>query len=236
MAGLTQRKIATVATSIATTSDASKSSNGVNDSRTDLQYSSPHESDASLHKSSSNGNIPTAANSKGKTLAERSQIPYSFFVTFGTIISLEYFGGLYSYTTITSWYTSLYQSTIMVGQLLYYTGNVLLSPFQSKNDGVTTTATSQMDFIYVCALLLALLPLLYVFFIAPFNAGFWTGRKSKRHLFHRYMGLSYLIHYVLAWVEFFMFDTSKTSYLCHIIAVMGTFSLSNEAFYCTKCD
>jgi hypothetical protein len=224
MAGLTQRRTNAVeATNGGTSLDPSKLPNGSH--ATFMENGSSPENGDSQHLSGSNNNseneaIPTAANSKGKTLAQRSQIPYSFYVTFGTIVSLEYFGGLYTYATLHSWYQSLLQSAVMLGDLFQYSVVVLLSPLQ--RDGNVEGETSWKDVLFVSTVLLLLVPLFYVFFVAPFRAGFWTGKKTKRHQFHRYMGLSYLIHYVLAWVEFFLFTaSSQTSLLCHVIAVMG---------------
>ena len=183
------------------------------------------------NKAATNGttSVPTAANSKGKSLKERSEIPYSFYITFGTIISLQYFGGLYSDSAmLRSWYTSLYQSIITLTELVRYSQVILLSPPLSSSPTTTTSTTTTTistwkEYTFVLTIwCVVILPLVYVFFVAPFFAGFWTGRKSKRHVFHRYMGLCYLIHYVLAWIEFFTNPgSSKTSYLCHIIAVMG---------------
>jgi hypothetical protein len=217
MAGLTQRRTNGVAAANGVTnSDPFKLSNGSHSTQTE------HGDSENWGRSSNDSeSVPTAANSKGKSLAQRSQIPYSFYVTFGTIVSLEFFGGLYTFATLQSWYQSLSQSAVMMGELLQYSADVLLSPF--RRDGSTSVETSWKDVLYVAAVLLFVIPLFYVFFVAPFRAGFWTGKKTKRHQFHRYMGLSYLIHYVLAWVEFFRFtSTSQTSLLCHVIAVMGT--------------
>jgi hypothetical protein len=227
MAGLTQRRTNGVAgaTNGLTNTDPSKLSNGSHSVE-----SVPENGDSkNLGRVSSNDNeneaIPTAANSKGKSLAQRSQIPYSFYVTFGTIISLEFFGGLYTYATLQSWYQSLSQSAVTMVELFQYSADVLLSPF--RRGGNASVEASWKDVVFVSTVLLFLIPLFYVFFIAPFRAGFWTGKKTKRHQFHRYMGLSYLIHYVLAWVEFFLYtSTSQTSLLCHVIAVMGAFLFS----------
>lgn len=222
MAGLTQRRTnGLAATNGVTHSDFVTPSNGASHSAEAF----PENGDAKQLSRSSSSNtetevIPTAANSKGKSLAQRSQIPYSFYVTFGTILSLEYFGGLYTYATLQSWYQSLAQSTVVIGELLQYATDVLQSPF--RRDAASSVDTK--DVLFVAVLLAFLLPLFYVFFVAPFRAGFWTGKKTKRHQFHRYMGLSYLVHYVLAWIEFFQFTaSSQTSLLCHVIAVMGTF-------------
>ena len=233
MAGLTQRK----STAIGSTKNVS---NGTSSSfkTTDDHHSSNGDSS---HNNSNNGGtypngvdavkdsnnrtsaVPTAANSKGKTLKERSEIPYSFYVTFGTIISLQFFGGLYGTATLRSWYTSLYESIITLVQLVRYSQTIIRSPPSWSATATTAATTTWNEYLFVLTIwAVVILPLVYVFFIAPFRAGFWTGRKSNRHMFHRYMGLCYLVHYVLAWIEFFTNPkSSQTSYLCHIIAVMG---------------
>lgn len=176
---------------------------------------------------------PTAANSQGKSIAERSQIPYSFAITYGTVLGLEWFGGLWRPETATHWWDSLAQSTRALWDLLVYTQSVLVrlvvGSTQTIDGSTAANALEWREIITTLTVLAVCLSLSYVFFVAPFRAGLWTGRKAKRHVFHRYMGLCYLIHYVLAWVEFFATSSSSAtdaapprhSYLCHIIAVMG---------------
>lgn len=240
MAGLTQRKTSAIGSTDSNSSNNNKNnnsnivgssySNGDNDNK-DLHHTNGTTSVMDSNKTTTS--IPTAANSKGKSLKERSTIPYSFYVTFGTIIGLQYFGGLYDTTaTVRSWYSSLYQSIITLLQLVQYSRTILLSPPSSSTTTTASSTTTWKEFIFVLTLWgVVILPLIYVFFIAPFRAGFWTGRKSSRHMFHRYMGLCYLLHYVLAWIEFFTNPaSSKTSYLCHIIAVMGVLQGSSAYF------
>jgi hypothetical protein len=159
-------------------------------------------------------NVPTAAHSKGKSIAERSRIPNSFWITYGTICGLECWSGMWTMETLTRWWNSLCTSTRTLGRLAVETATQLGRP--SLHSG--RELAQSVLILAICA------SLAYVFFIAPFRAGLWTGRKARRHIFHRYMGLSYLVHYVLAWIEFFTNYQSagQHSYLCHIIAVMGT--------------
>ena len=234
MAGLTQRKTTSIAS--ADNKNNANIENGTPSSTINYDDKDHHQNvypngtasanDSGTSSRKATTSIPTAANSKGKSLKDRSAIPYSFYVTFGTIIGLQYFGGLYDTSaTLRSWYTSLYQSIITLLQLVQYSQKTILSPpsVSSTTTVSSTNSTTWKEFLFVLSLwCVVILPLIYVFFIAPFRAGFWTGRKSNRHMFHRYMGLCYLIHYVLAWIEFFTNPaSSKTSYLCHIIAVMG---------------
>ena len=230
MAGLTQRK----STAIGSTnvSNGTSSSFKTTDDHHSSNGDSSHNNNGGTYpngvaavKDSNNKTsaVPTAANSKGKTLKERSEIPYSFYVTFGTIISLQFFGGLYGTATLRSWYTSLYESIITLVQLVRYSQTIIRSPPSWSATATTAATTTWNEYLFVLTIwAVVILPLVYVFFIAPFGAGFWTGRRSNRHMFHRYMGLCYLVHYVLAWIEFFTNPkSSQTSYLCHIIAVMG---------------
>lgn len=222
MAGLTQR------TAVATTRRAAAAETQVAPKEMDETIRSGSVTPPMSNSSSSTDirgmdTTTTASSSrsgKGKSMAERSQIPYSFLVTFGTVLGIEYFSGMWRIETVHSWFSSLKESAIATGDLLGYALSLALTAVTSgdKNDAAHWTEYARTGIIFaVCA------SLFYVFFVAPFAAGFWTGRKTNRHKFHRYMGLTYLIHYVLAWVEFFTnYGAAKNSFLCHIVAVIGT--------------
>ena len=68
----------------------------------------------------------------------------------------------------------------------------------------------------------------FVLLVVPLRAGMWTNRtRIKRHKLHRYFGLSFLIAYTFAWIEF-SFDyenRGKHSYLPHIISINGKSTL-----------
>jgi hypothetical protein len=170
------------------------------------------------------GSGPKAANSKGKSLAERSQIPSSFLVTFGTILGLQCASGMWTAETLQRWCNSLHESALTGRALLIGSTRQLLQlDTNSSTAGAGSTAVVTADRVKTALIAVSCAALFYVFFVAPFMAGLWTGRKARRHKFHRYMGLSYLIHYVLAWIEFFTNyeGSAKSSYLCHVIAVHG---------------
>lgn len=157
---------------------------------------------------------PSAAMSKGKSLRERSKIPPSFAVTFGTILGLQCFSGMWRISTLQSWYTSLWDSTIQLGE-------VTMNAFQVAL-GLTGTPVGMFQYAKTVVVTSFCLFLGYVFLVAPALAGLWTGRKARRAVFHRYMGLSYLIHYVLACAELCLnYGAAKHSYLTHIVAVTG---------------
>lgn len=165
-----------------------------------------------------NNNL-TVAGSKGKSLKERGQIPNSFYVTLATIFGLQYFSGLWCVATLERWYASLEESARTAATLLGYTRDLAQIAVSDQADSITAKEYARTG-----AMALFSLSLLYVFVVAPAKAGFWTGRKARRHRIHRYMGISYLVHYTLAWIEFFTnYETSRTSYLVHIIALNGTY-------------
>lgn len=241
MAGLTQRT--TEATRRAAAADSATAPIGNNmvtikeeediNSRSPTPPMSNSSSSTNLNLVMLNGAPAAAANgSKGKSLAERSEIPYSFMITFGTVLGLQYFSGMWQWATLDSWYASLKTSSVTTVALLDYARSLAATGWNEglvvvRNTKIPATAAAPPSWIEyvstftICALCASLF---YVFFVAPFAAGMWTGRKARRHKFHRYMGLAYLIHYVLAWVEFFTnYGAAKNSYLCHIVAVIGMF-------------
>lgn len=186
-------------------------------------YGSPRS--ASPSSDGSETKRPTAAMTKGKSLKDRSKIPYSFAVTFGTILGLQYAAGVWSEESIRSWGDSLRQSSVRLVEMARYPMDLFLG---GKYDKVTGWHYGQTAFLAAFALFL-----FYVFFVAPAMKGLWTGSgngKKSRAMFHRYSGLTYLIHYVLAGVEMAtLYESSgKTSLLTHIVAVIG-------AFQCLSC-
>ena len=224
MAGLTQR-------STAATREASKQQqqqyqapaavdNDDADGKESPRSASPPMSDSGAETKIEN--VPgTVAGSKGKSLKERGQIPYSFFVTLGTIFGLQYFSGMWRRETLDRWLSSLKESAITAASLLGYTRDLARTAVSEQADSIAWT-----EYARTSVTVLLCLCLFYVFVVAPARAGFWTGRKSRRHRIHRYMGLSYLAHYTLAWIEFFTnYEASRSSYLVHIIAVNGTIFL-----------
>jgi hypothetical protein len=218
MAGLTQRS--TAASRSAAAAAGRKDVVVMTDETSSRSVTPPVSNSSSSADLKGMNDAPTAANSKGKSLAERSMIPYSFYVTFGTVLGIEYFSGMWSMETVYSWYSSLKGSMITSRDMLGYTRYLAVT---AANGGENAATIERAEYVKTGLIFLVCVSLFYVFFVAPFAAGLWTGRKARRHKFHRYMGLSYLIHYVFAWVELFTdYGAAKNSYLCHIVAVNGT--------------
>lgn len=150
-----------------------------------------------------------------KSLKERSQIPYSMYVIYGTIFALEFYGGVYRVETLQSWWRSMATSASTCVALLGYTRDLTKTAVDGEYQDWQEYAQTGVIFSLV-------LSLLYVFFVAPFRAGLWTGTKARRHKIHRYMGLMYLVQYTFAWVEYFTdYDNAAKSFLPHFIALNG---------------
>ena len=162
---------------------------------------------------------PTAGLTKGKSLAERSKVPPSFAITFGTILGLQYASGMWSATTVEGWLSSVRAASARLAETIQYPMDLFtLRRYENAtmwDYGQTLVVSAFSAFLF------------YIFFLAPAMHGLWTGRgrKAGRAAFHRYAGLSYLIHYVLAGVELATNygDTGKSSYLTHIVAVTGVY-------------
>jgi hypothetical protein len=153
-----------------------------------------------------------------KSLKERSQIPYSMYVIYGTIFALEFYGGVYRVETLQSWWRSMATSASTCVALLGYTRDLTKTAVDGEYQDWQEYAQTGVIFSLV-------LSLLYVFFVAPFRAGLWTGTKARRHKIHRYMGLMYLVQYTFSWVEYFTdYDNAAKSFLPHFIALNGTYA------------
>lgn len=223
MAGLTQRS--TEATRRAT-EDSLKTATTTVDGADTPRTSSPPVSSSSIQDNAvykadlhtETKPISTTEMNR-KSLQERSKIPNSFYVTFGTIVGLQYFSGMWRLETLQRWYISLKDSSFTVGALLVYTRDFLITALSKSN---TTTTLHWTEYVQTTAIATMCLFLFFVFVVAPARAGFWTGRRARRHLIHRYMGISFLVHYALAWVEYFTnYEQSRSSYLIHIVALNG---------------
>jgi hypothetical protein len=139
------------------------------------------------------------------------------YIVYGSIIGLQYFGGMWSVDTPKSWYSSMTTSGASFYEWMGYTRDLTKSAVDGDYADWKEYATTGIISFFG-------LSLFYVFIIAPLMAGFWTGPKTKKHKFHRYMGLLYLLQYFLAWVEFLTNYTNgaAASYLPHFIALNGT--------------
>jgi len=181
--------------------------------------SSSSSSSANL-KTLGHKSTATAAGSKGKSLKDRSRIPNSMFVIYGTIFGLQYFGGMWTLNTPMSWYSSMKTSAETFSDWMGYTRDLTQSAVDGDYHDWTEYAKTGIIFLFGSSLF-------YVFILAPLMAGFWTGPKTRKHKFHRYMGLLYLVQYFFAWVEYLTnyTDGAAASYLPHAIALNGTYSI-----------
>jgi len=146
-------------------------------------------------------------------------------VTFGAILGLQYTAGLWSEATFACWFQSVKESSIRLAALSHYPIDLLA---YGRDNNASIWEYGEVAFVTAFSLFL-----FYVFFLAPALHGLWTGRKARRAVFHRYMGLSYLIHYVLAGVELATNyeGTGKASLLTHIIAVTGMLKHHRQEYW-----
>lgn len=154
-----------------------------------------------------------------KSLQDRSKIPYSMYVIYGSIFGLEYSSGMWTTKTLTSWYASMTESAATFYEWMGYTRDLTQSAVEGEYHPWKEYAKTGVIFLFG-------LSLFYVFIVAPLMAGFWTGPKTRKHKFHRYAGLLYLVQYFFAWVEYMTnyTDGAAASYLPHFIAFNGTSS------------
>jgi hypothetical protein len=206
-----------------------------NDNSSDPVYetsSSESNSPVASANSSSNDLKGLVAKGTGKrsTLEERSKIPSSLYVTLLSITLLQGFSGMWRFETLKSWTNSMVTSFATVLASLSSAGEIL----KSLVDGNYRSTGEYVSFL-LASFSVALL--LYVFFVAPFRAGLWTGQRATRHKMHRFMGLAFMIQYSMAWVEFLTnYEQATKSYLPIAVALNGTFTshlLGNMTF---KCD
>jgi len=178
----------------------------------DGHSSSSNSPSPSVH--SSNADLKGLANQEGqkKTLRDRSKVPPSIYIAGLSTLLLQYCSGLWNFSTLESYLNSMTISASAVG-------NFVVENFRS-------VARKEQDPLQLLKALLVstlALSLAFVFVWAPFRAGMWTGRRAKRHQFHRYMGLLYMVQYFFAWVEFGTNyeNSARDSVVPHFIAVNG---------------
>ena len=193
-----------------------------NVSKAEDRLSTPTSSPASSANSSSDDlqSMDDKANtSKGKSLLERSRIPNSFYLTVAIIFLLQYWAGWHRIETIQSWYRSVKTSAHTAVELLGYT----LYTTKAALKGELVDHSEYLKLAIVCAVTFSMI---YVFFLAPFRAGLWTGARAKRHKVHRYMGLMFLMQYFFAWIEFSTNyeNGGAHSVLPHFISLNGEFA------------
>jgi hypothetical protein len=153
---------------------------------------------------------------KRKSLKERSRIPPSIYITGVTVLLLQYCSGLWKIETFQRWYNSMKTSAETTVEFMGFSRDLM----QAAVKGEVSQPAELLKAAVVCALTLSLG---YVFVWAPFRAGMWTGTKARKQMFHRYMGLLYLVMYFFAWVEFGTNyeNGAQNSILPHFIAING---------------
>eukprot|EP00977_Amphora_coffeiformis_P020334 scaffold8126_cov170-Amphora_coffeaeformis.AAC.8 len=174
------------------------------------------EATSSSAATTSNGTDSVKAAPSKKSLEERSKIPNSFYVTVVGYLAIAYFGNVFRMETLYSWMDSMLLSTDKVYGSLVYSQELAQSLVKGESRPLS-------EYVQVSFITLSVLSLLYIFVWAPFRAGFWTGSRSRRHVFHRYMGLAYMAQYFLAWFEFSTNyeESGKDSFLPMFIALNG---------------
>jgi hypothetical protein len=150
------------------------------------------------------------------TLAERRKIPPSLYCSVAVILGGQYFSGMWTVETPKIWLSSFVTSAKKCWELLAF-----LRDFMQAAAAGEITDMTELAKVTIITLIVA--SLFYVLIGAPLRAGFWTGRRSTKHLMHRYMGLAYLVQYAFAWVEYLTNyeDGFRLSFLTHTIALNG---------------
>jgi hypothetical protein len=190
-------------------------------------------SSASLSPSLSSENLKEAmkfsvTGSKGKSMADRSKIPPSTYITVGSLLAMQYFCGIYRLETFQHYASSIVASATTVRDLMAYLKDLCWSvaagDYRTPSEYAIAATTS-----------VAVFSALYVFVGAPLRAGFWTGSRATKHKMHRYMGALYLIQYFLAWIEFAFHyqDRAAFSYMPHFVGINGTIQ-SLSAYFTFK--
>ena len=153
---------------------------------------------------------------KKLSLKERGKIPSSFYLSVTIIITAHFIGGIWSLETLKNWSKAMTSSGSTAYDTMVYLRGLMQAAFTGEMD-------NWQNFLYVCVITALVGSLVYVLLIAPFMAGFWTGRRSRRHKIHRYMGLLYLFQYAAAWIQYLTdYENAKDSYISHFIAINGT--------------
>jgi hypothetical protein len=154
---------------------------------------------------------------KMQTLRDRGKIPNSFYVSVICIVLLQGCSGMYKLDTVKSWMSSIVTSVKRCSGIMEYERDLMKSIF-------TGDLREPMEYVQAGVVTLLVGSILWVLIGIPFKAGLWTGQRATRHKMHRYMGLSFLLQYVLAWVEFItnFHGAGEFSFLPHAVALNGT--------------
>jgi hypothetical protein len=179
--------------------------------------------------------VPTSSSSKGKTMEDRTRIPSSAGIIFGYTFFLHFLTRFFSIETLQAWWHSMSTSAATSVRLLKES-LAMFVPATVAGDTIKESTTS--GYARTATILLVVFSLVYVFFVAPFRAGMWTGPRAARHRFHRYAGLLYLFMYTAAWVEYITdYDYfNEHSVLLRSIAINGRYSENKQRLsLCMSC-
>ena len=137
------------------------------------------------------------------------------YVTLGVIVAIQYSVGAYSLETATNVVDTMKKGGLAIHDMLVYVRDVSEKVFYGQVDDWKEPA-------YALVMSALLGCILYVLVGAPLKAGLWTGRKAKRHVAHRYMGLLFLVQYGAAWAHFLSdYEDASSSYITHFISLNG---------------
>ena len=151
-----------------------------------------------------------------KTLASRSKVPFSMYIIVFVIFGSQNSGGVYTSEVFQSVIHSLKTSAVALATYCEYLRDLTKAVATGRTTEPHEVITSAFATAFASAVL-------YILLYIPFRAGMWTGQRARRHKVHRYMGLSFLILYFAAWIEFFANyeNGGKDSYLAHFISLNG---------------
>lgn len=190
---------------------------------------SSSSSDASLEVVSKPPN-----KSKCVPLKERNKPPPSFYLSIILVVALQYFAGIYHnfYVIIDSFKHSFASCHASFQDLSLYLQSLLLcraannQPFSNYPNEPQQPHRSIQEYIHAFITITLLSSIFYVIIYSPFKAGMWTQpSRVRRHKLHRYFGLTYLILYSYAWIEFICNydDSYQFSFIPHLIALNGEY-------------
>lgn len=137
------------------------------------------------------------------------------YVTLLAILGIQYSVGAYSMETVTNVLDTMKKGGLAIHGMLVYIRDLSERVFNGQVDDWKEPAFALlMSGLVGC--------ILYVLIGAPLKAGLWTGRKAKRHVAHRYMGLLFLVQYGAAWAHFLSdYEDSTSSFITHFISLNG---------------
>ena len=151
-----------------------------------------------------------------ESLRDRGKIPNSFYVSIVCIGLLQGCSGMYKLETLQRWWSSVVTSIKKCNSIMEYERDLMKSIF-------TGELRDPMEYLQAGVVTLLVGSILWVLIVIPFKAGLWTGQRASRHKMHRYMGLCFLLQYVLSWVEFITnyHGVGEYSVLPHAVALNG---------------